>query len=410
VSEFLKLVTPDEALKIMSPYYKTLVGTEIISVSDSLDRILANNVKSPEYLPSFIRSTMDGYAVRAADTYGASEGLPVYLHVVGEMPMGGSSAVNVHKGETVKVHTGGMLAGGADSVIIIENTQKVDDTTIELSKPLAPGENIINIGDDIKKDDRLFSAGHILRAQDIGGLAALGITGTEVFLRPKVSVISAGDEVISPEKNPLPGQIRDINTYTISNLVKKAGGVPYPRGIIPDNAEKLRETAIKALAETEILVVSSGSSISTRDMTAAVISSLGKPGVLVHGVSLRPGKPTILAVVDGKPVFGLPGNPVSAMVVFDLFVRPAIYAVSGCKEIPRLPVVMARLTHNIASTTGREDYVPVRLELENGQYMASPIFGESNLITTLIRADGLAKIPLDKHGLTSGEMVSIRLF
>jgi molybdopterin molybdotransferase len=275
---------------------------------------------------------------------------------------------------------------------------------------LAPGENTLNIGDDIKTGEILFSAGHLLRAQDTGGLMALGITRVEVFLPPKVSIISAGDEVVSPEKVPAPGQVRDINTYTISGLVKQAGAIPLTYGVIPDDAAVLKKIAQAGMAESEILVISSGSSISTRDMTAGVIASLGKPGVLVHGVSLRPGKPTILAVVEGKPVFGLPGNPVSAMVVFDLFVRPAIYKVGGCSTTPPLPAVTARLTHNIPSTTGREDYVPVKLALEKGEYRATPVFGESNLITTMIKADGIAKIPLDKHGLNTGEMVGVRLF
>lgn len=410
MTEFLKLVTPDEALSRLNSHLKTLVETESIGVSDALGRIVATDLRAPENLPAFTRSAMDGYAVRASDTYGASEGLPAYLKVIGEMPMGNSSSLIVHKGEVVKVHTGGMVADGADAVIMVENTQKVDDVTIEVGRPLAPGENILRIGDDIKAGELLFSSGHVLRPQDIGGLTALGITKVDVFLRPRVSIVSAGDEVISPEKTPAPGQVRDINTYTLSSLVRRAGGIPIPHGIIPDDANELSKAARAGITEAEILVISSGSSVSTRDITASVISSLGKPGVLVHGVSLRPGKPTILAVVNDKPVFGLPGNPVSAMVVFDLFVRPAIYRVGGCTQPPALPTIIARLTHNISSTTGREDYVPVKLEFEKGEYQASPIFGESNLITTMIRADGVAKIPLDKHGLTTGELVSVRLF
>ena len=250
----------------------------------------------------------------------------------------------------------------------------------------------------------------MLFRSDIGALAALGITRIQVSVRPKVAIISAGDEVVPPEATPSPGQVRDINTYTLSGLVTQAGGIPLPQGIISDDFAALATAARGAVEKAEVVVVSSGSSISTRDMTARVIASLGEPGVIVHGVSLRPGKPTILAVVNGKPVFGLPGNPVSAMVVFDLFVRPTIYRVAGCAEPPRLPNVTARLTHNIPSTTGREDYVPVTLDQKNGEYWASPVFGESNLITTMVRADGVARIPLDKHGLTEGELVSVRLF
>jgi len=408
--EFLSLVTPEEALRRLNTHLRTLVGVELVPVVDALGRTIAGEVRSPEDLPAFARSTMDGYAVRASDTYGASEGLPAYLHVVGEMPMGKRASLTVRKGEAVKVHTGGALADGADAVVMVENTQPAGADTIEVSRPLAPGENILNVGDDIKQGNLLFASGRVLGPQDIGAMTALGITRASVFARPRVAIISAGDEVIPPEATPLPGQVRDINTYTLSGLVRQAGGEPMPRGIIRDDAAALEAAARQALAEAEVVVISSGSSVSTRDMTAGVISSLGQPGVLVHGVSLRPGKPTILAVVDAKPVFGLPGNPVSAMVVFDLFVRPTIYRVGGCPQPPLRPVVTARLARNIASTTGREDYVPVALEVKDGEYLATPIFGESNLITRLVRADGLAKIPLDKHGLTAGEMVSVRLF
>jgi molybdopterin molybdotransferase len=410
VTEFLKLVTPDEALARLNVYLKTQVKFENIDTPNTLGRIIAEDIHSPENLPAFLRSTMDGYAVRASDTYGASDGLPVYLKVIGEMPMGCSSGIRVGRSEAVKVHTGGMIAEGADAVVMIENTQKADDITIEVSRPLAPGENILNIGDDVKHGETLFHEGKVLRPQDIGGLMALGISRIPVFLRPKVGIISAGDEVISPDDVPLPGQVRDINTYTISSLIIQAGGVPKSYGIIRDDMSELLKITSTAIRENEILVISSGSSVSTRDNTAHVISSLGKPGVIVHGVSLRPGKPTILAVIDGKPVFGLPGNPVSAMVVFSLFVRPAIYRIGGCPVPPAQPVVIAELTQNIPSTTGREDYVPVILKYTANQYQATPVFGESNLITTLIHADGLAKIPLDKHGLSAGETVMVLIF
>jgi len=410
VSEFLRLVTPEEALRKLNEHLKILVSVELINVGEALERVIAEDINASESLPSFPRSTVDGYAVSATDTYGASEGLPVCLRIVGEMPMGHSSLITVRSGETVKVYTGGALAGGADAVVMVENTRQVDENTIEVAKPLAPGENIIRIGDDIKVGEIIFSAGHVLRPQDIGGLMALGITRIKVYRRPRVAIISAGDEVVSPEKMPLAGQVRDINTYTISSLVMQAGAIPVPRAVIPDDITRLRQAAQTGVDEAEIIVISSGSSISTRDITARVISSLGKPGILVHGVSLRPGKPTILAVVEGKPVFGLPGNPVSAMTVFDLFVRPTIYRVGGCIQPPMLPIVIAKLEHNIPSTTGREDYVPVKLRLANDEYLANPIFGESNLITTMIRADGVAKIPLDKHGLIAGELVNVRLF
>jgi molybdopterin molybdotransferase len=204
--------------------------------------------------------------------------------------------------------------------------------------------------------------------------------------------------------------VRDINTYSLCALAQQAGATPVFSGIVPDEPQWLESVARKALAEAELLVISAGSSVSTRDATARVIAALGVPGVLVHGVSLRPGKPTILGVVDGKPVVGLPGNPVSAMVTFELFVTPTIYRLLGCVAPPARYNVRARLTRNVASTTGREDYVQVKLEERDGELWAAPVFGESNLITTMVRADGMAKIPLDLHGMTAGEWVSVRLF
>ncbi|MFA4837552.1 MAG: gephyrin-like molybdotransferase Glp, partial [Dehalococcoidia bacterium] len=347
---------------------------------------------------------------RAIDTSGASEGLPTYLKMIGEVRMGHPAAIEIGSGQAVLVSTGGMLPKNADAVAMVENTQQVDEFTIEVVRPVAPGENTLRVGDDIRAGEMLFPAGRWLRAQDIGGLAALGITQIDVFLRPRVSIISTGDEIVPPEDEPAPGQVRDINTYTLAALARQAGAIPLTQGIVRDNFSELSQAAKMALSDSEILIISAGSSVSTRDMTAQVIASLGKPGILVHGVSLRPGKPTILAAIDGKPVFGLPGNPVSAMVVFDLLVKPAIYKVGGCEYPPSQPMVSARLTHNIASTTGREDYVPVKLQEQDHQLLATPIFGESNLITTMIRADGMANVPLDKHGLNAGETVNVRLF
>jgi molybdopterin molybdotransferase len=408
--EFFNVVSPSEALRTLEKQVVRLVGTTEIDLDHALGRIAGEDIYAAASLPSFPRSTMDGFAIRSADSYGASEGLPAYFKVIGEMPMGRDAAIVVRTGEAVKIHTGGMLPESADAVAMIENTQQIDDATIELVRPVAPGENTLKTGDDIKSGELLFPAGHLIRPQDIGGLAALGITLIKVFNQPRVGIISTGDEIISPEEKPLPGQVRDINSCTIAALTRQAGGIPLPQGIIKDNLFHLKKAALTGFEQADILVISAGSSVSTRDMTAQVIASLGKPGILVYGVAVRPGKPTILAVADKKPVFGLPGNPVSAAITFDLFVRPIIYRVGGCSHPPEKPLITARLTRNIPSTTGREDYVPVKLEREKGELLATPIFGESNLITTLIRADGMAIVPLDVHGLIEGERVTIKQF
>jgi molybdopterin molybdotransferase len=219
-----------------------------------------------------------------------------------------------------------------------------------------------------------------------------------------------GDEVVSPEARPAPGQIRDINSYTIAALAQQAGGIPITLGVVKDDYAEQMADARAGLEQADVLVFSAGSSVSARDLTADIINNLGQPGVLVHGLSLRPGKPAIVGLVEGKPVFGLPGNPVSAMIVFDLLVRPTLYYLCGCAPPQEPPTTTARLSQNIASAPGREDHVPVRLTVENGHKAAQAVFGKSNLIYTLIRADGLVKVPLDKAGLYAGEVVEVRVF
>lgn len=407
--EFFNVLAPDAAFEVLRQHLVTL-DPEVAEVSQALGRVTADEVRSPEILPAFARSTMDGYSVRAGDTFGASEGLPAYLEIAGEVPMGRKAQVALSQGQAAEAYTGGMLADGADAVVMVEHTQKVGETTIEVVRAVAPGENVVQMGEDVREGDVILPAGHILRPQDIGGMLALGITRVNVVNRPRVAIVSTGDELVLPEETPGPGQIRDINTYTISGLVSKAGGIPIPTALVNDDYESQREAALQALTKCDILVFSAGSSVSSRDMTVDVIRNLGEPGVLVHGISIRPGKPTIVGMVDGTPAFGLPGNPVSAMVVFELLVSPTIYALGGCAHIPEQPTVQARLLRNVASIAGREDYVPVKLVRENGDLCAEPVFGKSNLIYTLVRADGIVKVPLDEGGLYADADVSVRLF
>jgi molybdopterin molybdotransferase len=275
---------------------------------------------------------------------------------------------------------------------------------------VAPGEHVIQIGEDIGPGDLLLDAGRELRPQDIGGLLAVGIVEVTVAARLRVGIISGGDEIVSPDTDPGPGQIRDINSYTIAALVERAGHTPVLMGIVPDQYEALERAARDGLAEVDVLILSAGSSVSTRDMTAAVIGELGRPGVLVHGVAIHPGKPTILAMAGGKPVFGLPGNPVSTMVAFELFVTPTLSRLLGCEQSPGSRVVQARLARNVASHSGREDFVPARLETRDGLLWAEPVFGKSNLIYTMAHADGMLHVPLDLAGLYAGDQVMVRLF
>lgn len=323
--------------------------------------------------------------------------------------MGRAADLSVGPGEAARVHTGGMIPPGSDAVVMVEHTQALDARMIEVVRPVALGENVIPVGEDVRPGDLLFPAGHRLRPQDLGGLAGVGIARVPVVARPRVAILASGDEVVPADQTPGPGQVRDINSYTIAALARRAGAEPLPWGIAPDDAATLRRMADAALAEADMLVVSAGSSVSTRDMTADVIAALGAPGVLVHGVAIHPGKPTILAVADGRPVFGLPGNPVSTMIAFELFVGPALYRLQGATE-PLAATVPARLTRNVASRPGREDFVPARLERRGGELWADPVFGKSNLIYTMARADGLLSVPLDLAGLYEGDVVEVRLF
>jgi molybdopterin molybdotransferase len=408
--EMFQVLPPADALKKLFDQYPANIRVESIASEEALDRVLVEKLAAQSSLPVFPRSTMDGYAVRAEDTFGATESLPAYLAVIGEVPMGRAFQLAVGPAQTVVVYTGGMIPPGADAVVMVERTQKLDAAAIEVLRAVAPGENVINVGEDVKEGELLFDAGHSLRPQDLGGLMALGITNVRVAARPRVAIVSTGDEVIPPGQTPGPGQIRDVNTYTVAGLVARAGGVPLPRGIVCDDFESLLCAARAALEIADVLVISAGSSVSTRDLTADVVNNLGKPGVLVHGIAVKPGKPTILGVCNGKPVIGLPGNPVSAMVVAGLFLVPMLRRMQGVVNPPVRQCVAAKLTHNISSVPGREDYVQVRLAGREGQLWAEPVFGKSNLIYTLVKSDGMLCVPLNANGLHKGEPVEVELF
>ena len=415
MAEFFNVLAPGDALEALNGLVAPVVaqegGIEVVAVVDALGRVAAADVGASEELPSFARATMDGYSVRARDTFGASEGLPSYLDVVGEVRMGMAADVGLGVGEAAVAHTGGMLALGADAVVQVERTQRLDDTTIEVLRAVAPGENVAQVGEDVRRGDAVLAKGDVIRAQDIGGLLALGITEVRVSRRVRVGIVSSGDELVPPDGKPGPGQIRDINTYTIAALIKQAGGVAAAIALARDDYESQRAAALRGLAECDMLVFSAGSSVSSRDMTAEVIAGLGEPGVVAHGISIKPGKPTIIGAAKGKPIIGLPGNPVSAMVVFDLIGRPAIYHLSGCDRAPMWGTAQAVLLRDVPSAAGREDYVPVRLsEGADGELVAEPVFGKSGLIYTLARSDGLVKVGLDRGGLYAGESVGVRLY
>ena len=411
--EFLTLLPPDQARALLlSHLSQPISDAELIDVPSSLGRVLAEDIIAPHPLPDFQRSTVDGYAVRAGDTHGASDSLPAYLKLAGEVPMGDTPAFEIDAGHCALIHTGGMLPHGANAVVMLEYAQSAQKDEIEIFRAVSEGENVIQVGEDVAQGQTVQSRGGLIRPAEIGGLMALGILQIKVVRKPRVGLISTGDEVVDPSQSPRPGQVRDVNSFTLRALVEKSGGAPKLYGIVSDEFRELKTAAARALSECDILIITAGSSASTRDMTADVIRSLGAPGVLVHGINTRPGKPTILGVCDGKAVIGLPGNPVSALVNGYLFVVPVLEKLLGARTRAQ-PTVLARLTVNLPSQAGREDWWPVRLIPSRNSTLehldAEPIFGKSNLIFTLASADGLLRIPPDATGLSAGEMMEVYL-
>ncbi|MBK8421743.1 gephyrin-like molybdotransferase Glp [Candidatus Villigracilis saccharophilus] len=419
--EFLTLLPPDDARTLLLSHLpQPKIDSESIAVTSSLGRFTASDIFAPHPLPDFPRTTVDGYAVRARDTFGASDSLPAYLTLVGEVPMGDAPAFEIGAGQCALIHTGGMLPKGADAVVMLEYTQttgmsgsrSAPTEEIEIFKSVADGENLIRIGEDVAQGQLVIPKGTLIRPAEIGGLMALGITSIQTAKKPRVGLLSTGDEVIDPSQTPRYGQVRDINSYTLGALVEKTGGEAIRYGIFSDSFQVLQEAAAKALSECDVIIITAGSSASTRDMTAEVIRTLGEPGVLVHGINTRPGKPTILGVCNGKAVIGLPGNPVSALVNGYLFVVPVIEKLLGALPKPKA-TVQAKLTVNLPSQAGREDWWSVKLIVNRKSpivnYEAEPIFGKSNLIFTLASADGLLRIHPDATGLSAGEMVEVVL-
>lgn len=413
--EFLTLLPPVQALETLLAHLPiwglndTASMRELIPSHLALGKTTALAVTSPENLPPFDRSTVDGYAVRSADTYGASETLPAYVRLVGEVQMGAKAEFNLARGECGLIHTGGMLPSGADAVIMIEHTQSSGVAEVEILRAVAVGENTLQTGEDVSVGEVVIPAGVRLRPAEIGGLMGLGLTEVVVWKPPRVGVLSTGDEVVQPFLEPQAGQVRDVNSYTMSALVEQAGGAPVLYGIVPDRPEALEVAARQALLENDLVIITAGSSASARDLTAEVINRLGTPGVLVHGVNVRPGKPTILGVCQDKAVIGLPGNPVSALVIATLFVVPVIRHLMGMPKIDQKPQVQAKLTINLASQSGREDWIPVRLIDSGDRFLAEPVFGKSNLIFSLARAAGLVRIPAEANGLPAGSEVQVFL-
>lgn len=404
-----EVITIEEARQRIMENWRPDEKVEKIGITDAWNRIAAEDLVAAENVPGFDRSTMDGYAVNAEDTFGASESLPAYLSLVGEVPMGSSPEMNLGLDEATAAATGSKLPGGANAVVMLERAEAMADGTIAVYKPVAPGENVMERGEDVIPGQVVVPKGTLLRAQELGIISSLGIVSVQVYRPYKVGIISTGNELVTPWQKPGLGQIRDSNSYTLYGLVKEAGGFPILYDLVPDEEDAFRNTFKEATKESDLVLVSGGSSVGTRDLTLNILEEFGE--VLFHGVAIKPGKPTLAATVKGQDdtlIVGLPGHPVSAFVAFQELVRPALKR--HLKITVPKAVVWGELQKNVPSQAGREEHVRVRLFENQGKVFVEPIFGKSGMLSTLSRAHGIMVIPLEAQGLAAGARVPVTLF
>ncbi len=408
---FFQVVTPAEARRTLCQVEP--VGVERINSVAARGRVLARDLFSSVDLPHFNRAAMDGFAVQAKDTFGASATLPAYLKLVGTVEMGKEAAHRVARGETVRISTGGMLPADCDAVVMVEYTEELGNGTIEIQRGVSPWQNVIQIGDDIKSGELVFSRGRRLRAHDLGALTGVGIETIEVFKKPRVALISTGDEIVDAASDPGPGQVRNINQHSLAGLIEEWGAELRDLGVVRDDRAALERSISDGLAWADLLLLSGGSSVGARDITLDAILAMPQAEIIFHGISVSPGKPTIFARAAGKPILGLPGYPVSALVIFDLFAVPLLRTLSGEPLLAAdgfQKTARAILKTNIASQTGREDYVRVSFERAGGKIYATPLPSKSGAIFTLVKADGMIRIDLNQEGIEAGEEVEVMLF
>jgi len=413
----MKLLTVDsldEAReKILAHVRSWPLKSETISLNAAGGRILSEDLFSSCDIPGFARATVDGYALVAADTAGAGEAIPVFLKQTGAVSMGKSADFSIRSGECAYVPTGGMLPGGADAVVMVEYCEN-QGSNVAVYEAVAPGAGTALAGEDLKKGSPLLRGGLLIRPQEIGALAAAGLTSVQVFAPLKVGIISTGDELVPLDSVPRPGEIRDINSYSLKALAETLGYSVLSARTFPDDEGKLIAAITEAMALCDIVVISGGSSQGEKDMTANIINRAAKPGVFTHGLSLKPGKPTILGWDEkSRTLFaGLPGHPVAAMIVFNLLLGWLLDELYGRPKPFPIP---ARIACNLPSSPGRTLCQPVILRLTNEMlegetYIAEPVFGKSGMITTLTQADGYILVDLNKEGLKKGESVLVHLF
>ena len=401
MSLFLQVVSVSKAIEEIRNLAIRCSG-ETIPLIEALHRILAEDVLADVDIPGFTRSVVDGYAVRSGDTTGSSDTIPSILPLRGSVAMGASVGDSLRSGECIYVPTGGILPEGADAVIMIEYTEKIGKEVL-VKKPVAHGENVLLYNEDFSSGDAVCKKGRRLSPQDIGVLAAAGCIDVPVVTIPRIGILSTGNELVPVNIQPLPGQVRDVNSYVIASFVREQGCTPVIYGIVPDDRNALRSALSKATAECDAVLISGGSSKDDRDMVAAIIRDMGE--VLIHGIAIAPGKPTIIGTCGNKPVIGLPGHPASAFIVLVVIVRHLFAGMTGDRE-SRVRSVQARLDQNVPSSRGREDYV--RVILHDG--IATPLFGKSGLLNTLIKSNGIIRIPAESEGLETGTLVEVMVW
>ena len=410
MSVFRKLLSLEEAQRVVGKLNLAPLGTEETSLLKAHDRILAENVTSSLDIPPFDRSTVDGFAVKAADTFGAEEKQPARLRVCGVVNIGELPKVNVLAGQAAEIVTGAPIPEGADAVVMVEDTERKGEEVCVFSA-VTKGENVMKKGADIKEGETVLKPGCILRSREIGALAAVGVANVKVWLVPKVAVLSTGGEVSEPGK-PLPaGKIFDINAYSLYTAVLECGASPVYLGVVPDDKAQLRKALQRALEIADVVLTSGGVSVGPKDLMPQTLASLGKPGLLFSGVAVKPGKPTTLALVGRKPLFALPGHPTSALLMFHLLVRPAIWRMSG-RDAVEATRVRAVALMRMFSAKGRRTFVMVKLRKDQaGRIVAAPVeTGASGAITTLAKADGYVEITENVQFVDENEEVDVELF
>jgi molybdopterin molybdotransferase len=389
------------------------VTTERVALAKAGGRVLAAALEAPEDLPAQRRSVMDGYAVRAADVQAASELATVSLALVGVVPMGDVFRGAVAAGEAVAISTGGFVPEGADAVVMLEHTSSMGESegagrSIEVARAVKAGANVIAAGEDYVRGAPVLAAGRRLRAQDVAALATFGVAEVGVFRRPRVAVLSTGNELVAPHETPRPGQVRDANQYALAAQVGACGCDAVLGELVRDDAGALREAVARALAECDAVILSGGSSVGTKDVAAEAMLALPAPGVLFHGIDIRPGKPTLFARAGKKPVVGMPGFPTSSLVVFDAFIRPMLLRLGGEDVREIWPARRrARLAKAHASVVGREDYVRVRVVERDGARWAEPLAGGSAALSNVVLADGLVRVEASLAGVEAGTLVDV---